>query len=226
VADRGYRALSMLDQVIRARLEPTLDRGAGWMSAAGISPQVLTAAGLLAGIAACVAAATATWGVALVLWLLNRLLDGLDGPLARRRGATELGGLLDFVADFVVYSGFVVGVAIAEPGARLACVVLLATYLVNNVALLSFSSMIERLGLDIGDERSLRLTTGLAEGAETIAVYLLFCLLPGASETIAWAFAGVVALTAGQRVANAARTLSGRSTGDGHGGPVSRHSDA
>jgi len=199
VADRGYRALSMLDQAIRARLEPTLDRGAGWMSAAGISPQVLTAAGLL---------------------------DGLDGPLARRRGATELGGLLDFVADFVVYSGFVVGVAIAEPGARLACVVLLATYLVNNVALPSFSSMIERLGLDIGDERSLRLTTGLAEGAETIAVYLLFCLLPGASETIAWAFAGVVALTAGQRVANAARTLSGRSTGDGHGGPVSRHSDA
>lgn len=199
MADRGYRALSMLDQAIRARLEPTLDRGAGCMSAAGISPQVLTAAGLL---------------------------DGLDGPLARRRGATELGGLLDFVADFVVYSGFVVGVAIAEPGARLACVVLLATYLVNNVALLSFSSMIERLGLDIGDERSLRLTTGLAEGAETIAVYLLFCLLPGASETIAWAFAGVVALTAGQRVANAARTLSGRSTGDGHGGPVSRHSDA
>ncbi len=199
MADRGYRALSMLDQAIRARLEPTLDRGAGWMSAAGISPQVLTAAGLL---------------------------DGLDGPLARRRGATELGGLLDFVADFVVYSGFVVGVAIAEPGARLACVVLLATYLVNNVALPSFSSMIERLGLDIGDERSLRLTTGLAEGAETIAVYLLFCLLPGASETIAWAFAGVVALTAGQRVANAARTLSGRSTGDGHGGPVSRHSDA
>jgi len=199
VADRGYRALSMLDQAIRARLEPTLDRGAGWMSAAGISPHVLTAAGLLAGI---------------------------DGPLARRRGATELGGLLDFVADFVVYSGFVVGVAIAEPGARLACVVLLATYLVNNVALLSFSSMIERLGLDMGDERSLRLTTGLAEGAETIAVYLLFCLLPGASETIAWAFAGVVALTAGQRVANAARTLSGRSTGDGHGGPVSRHSDA
>ncbi|MDQ6746041.1 MAG: CDP-alcohol phosphatidyltransferase family protein [Actinomycetota bacterium] len=216
----------MLDQAIRARLEPTLDRAVGRLSPAGVSPQVMTAAGLLAGIGACVAAATARWDAALVLWLLNRLLDGLDGPLARRRGATELGGLLDFVADFVVYSGFVVGVAIAEPGARLACVVLLAAYLVNNVALLSFSSMIERLGLDLGDGRSLRLTTGLAEGTETIAVYVLFCLLPGASETIAWTFAGVVALTAGQRVAHAARTLSGRSPGGDHGRPVSRQSDA
>jgi phosphatidylglycerophosphate synthase len=134
--------------------------------------------------------------------------------LARRRGATELGGLLDFVADFVVYSGFVVGVAIAHPAARLACVVLLAAYLVNNVALLSFSSMIERLGLGLGDERSLRLTTGLAEGTETIVVYVLFCVLPGASEMIAWAFAALVAMTAVQRVAQATRTLRAPSTGD------------
>jgi len=182
--------------------------------------------GLLAGAGACVAAATASWDAALVLWLGKRLLDGLDGSLARRRGATELGGLLDFVADFVVYSGFVVGVAIADPAARLACVVLLATYLVNNVALLSFSSMIERLGLSFGDERSLRLTTGLAEGTETIVVYTLFCLLPGASEAIAWAFAGLVALTAVQRVAHAVRTLPRRSVLDPQAPSASRQSDA
>jgi phosphatidylglycerophosphate synthase len=204
----------MLDQAIRARLGPSLDHVAGRVSSTGVSPGALTGAGLLAGIAACVSVATASWGAALGLWLLNRLLDGLDGALARRRGATELGGLLDFVADFVVYSGFVVGVAIAHPAARLACVVLLAAYLVNNVALLSFSSMIERLGLGLGDERSLRLTTGLAEGTETIVVYVLFCVLPGASEMIAWAFAALVAMTAVQRVAQATRTLRAPSTGD------------
>jgi hypothetical protein len=93
-------------------------------------------------------------------------------------------------------------------------VVLLAAYLVNNVALLSFSSMIERLGLGLGDERTLRLTTGLAEGTETIVVYVLFCVLPGASEVIAWAFAALVAMTAVQRVAQATRTLRAPSTGD------------
>ncbi|MDQ2894276.1 MAG: CDP-alcohol phosphatidyltransferase family protein [Actinomycetota bacterium] len=197
----------MIDRPLRARLGPSLDRVASGLSALGVSAGGLTALALLTGIGACVAAATSSWAVALVLWLLNRLLDGLDGSLARRRGATELGGLLDFVADFVVYSGFVVGIAIAQPAARLACVVLLATYLINNVALLAFSSVIERLGLTLGDERSLRLTTGLAEGGETIVVYVLFCVLPGSSTAIAWTFSGLVALTAVQRVAQAAWIL-------------------
>ncbi len=216
----------MLDQAIRARLRPGLDHLAGQISTSGVSPAALTAAGLLAGLGACISLATAAPWVALGLWLLNRLLDGLDGALARRRGPTELGGVLDFVADFAVYSGFVVAVAIAHPAARLACVVLLAAYLVNNVALLAFSSVIERLGLRLGDERSLRLTTGLAEGTETIAVYVLFCVLPGASETIAWAFAAVVAVTALQRVARAVQVLSARSSDAAQLRSPSTHSDA
>lgn len=216
----------MLDQVLRARLGPSLDRAAARLSSLGISPGTLTAGGLLVGLGACVSAATGSWGAALGLWLLNRLLDGLDGPVARRREATELGGLLDFVADFVVYSGFVVGIAIARPDARLACVVLLATYLVNNVALLSFSSVIERRALPLGDERSLRLLPGVAEGTETIVVYVLFCLLPEASDVIAWVFAGLVAITAAQRVAQAVRTLNTRASSSAQAGSASRHNDA
>ena len=199
----------MFDAALRARGGPLLDSAVGPLARAGLTPEALTALGLAAGVGACVAVGVRAWGLALGLWLLNRLLDGLDGPLARRRGATELGGLLDFSADFVVYAGFIVGVALAHPGARLACVVLLATYLVNNVVLLGFSSMVERLGLELGDERSLRFTTGLAEGAETIVVYVLFCVLPGASTTIAWSFAALVALTALQRVLAAVRVLGG-----------------
>ncbi len=216
----------MLDQVLRARLGPSLDRAAARLSSLGISPGTLTAGGLLVGLGACVCAATGSWGAALGLWLLNRLLDGLDGPVARRREATELGGLLDFVADFVVYSGFVVGIAIARPEARLACVVLLATYLVNNVALLSFSSVIERRALPLGDERSLRLLPGLAEGTETIVVYVLVCLLPEASDVIAWVFAGLVAITAAQRVAQAVRTLNTPGSSSAQAGSASRHNDA
>ncbi|MGD9734046.1 MAG: CDP-alcohol phosphatidyltransferase family protein [Solirubrobacterales bacterium] len=200
----------MLDQATRASLAPALDRGAEALERLGVRAGTLTGIGLLIGVGACVAAALGVWILALVLWLANRTLDGLDGPLARRTGASALGGLLDFVADFVVYSGFIVGVAIAEPEARLACLVLLATYLVNNVALLSFSSLVERLDLSYGDERSLRFTAGLAEGTETIVVYVLFCLFPGAAEEIAWGFAGLVALTALQRVALAVKVLGGR----------------
>ncbi|HEV2752943.1 MAG TPA: CDP-alcohol phosphatidyltransferase family protein [Solirubrobacteraceae bacterium] len=197
----------MLDAAVRARLAPALDHGAGSLDVRGVSPGAVTGAGLGVGVGACVAAALSVWPLALALWLLNRTLDGLDGALARRRGPTDLGGLLDFVADFVVYGGFVVGVAIAIPDARVACSALLAAYLLNNVALLSFASLVEKRRLAYGDERSLRFTPGLAEGTETVLAYAAFCVIPAESDIVAWAFTGMVLMTVVQRLVVARRVL-------------------
>ena len=197
----------MFDTALRARLAPTLDSAARRLETAGFRPAAVTAAGLAVGVGACVAAALGLWEVALVAWLLNRLLDGLDGPLARRRGATDFGGVLDFVADFVVYGGFVVAVAVAVPEARVACAALLAAYLLNNVAQLSFASLVEKRRLAFGDERSLRLTPGLTEGTETIVAYVAFCLLPHEATWVAWTFTAMVLFTVGQRVLMARRVL-------------------
>lgn len=197
----------MLDQRARALYAPAIGRVATGAADAGISAGAVTAAGLAVGIGACLAAALGAWGIALVLWLANRTLDGLDGAIARRTRASDLGGMLDFLADFVVYAGFVVAVAIALPDARLASTVLLAAYLLNNVALLSFASLIEKRGLPLGDERSLRFTAGLTEGTETVLAYAAICLLPDHAATIAWIFAAMVMITVGQRIALATRTL-------------------
>lgn len=197
----------MLDARMRMLLSPALDAGARRLDRAGLSAGAVTAIGLLVGIGACVAAAAEVWAAALALWLANRALDGLDGSIARLRGASDLGGMLDFLADFVVYAGFPLGVAIATPDARLAVSALLASYLLNNVALLSFSSLVERRRLELGDERSLRFTAGLTEGTETIACYVLVCLVPDHAATIFWVFAGLVLITVVQRLALAVRTL-------------------
>ncbi len=197
----------MLDTSLRRALAPTLDSGARRLDRAGIGPGGLTAFGLALGIGCSVAAALAAWMPALALWLANRSVDGLDGPLARIRGATDLGGILDFLADFVVYAGFPIGVAIALPDSRLAACVLLGTYLLNNVALLSFASVLERRRVPATDERSLRLTSGLVEGTETIVCYSLVCLLPDHAATIFWVFAAAVLATAAQRVVVAFGTL-------------------
>jgi phosphatidylglycerophosphate synthase len=173
----------------------------------GVTPVVLTAAGWSVGVGACLCAALRVWPVALVLWLANRVLDGLDGSVARALGPTDRGGYLDVVADFSIYGGFVVAVAIAEPKARLACAVLLLTFYVSGTALLALSSLLERRRHNDLDERSLRLTGGLAEGAETIVVFTLFCLLPGSAEVIAWVFSAAVAVTAAQRVIDGVRLL-------------------
>ncbi len=197
----------MLDGYARRLLAPPLEAVAARLADAGVSPNALTGAGWLAGVGACVAAAGNAWPVALGLWLANRLLDGLDGPVARRRGATALGGFLDIVADFSVYAGFVVAVAVALPPARLAAVVLLFAYYVSGAALLALSSLLERYGGPAGDGRSIRFSGGLAEGTETVAVYVLICLLPGYAAVIAWLFAIAVAVTAVQRFSLAVRLL-------------------
>lgn len=197
----------MLDARTRSLVRPAVDGMAARLDRVGVGPGAVTAVGLVIGVAVCVLVATEQWLAALALWLVNRTLDGVDGALARRRGPTDLGGMLDFLADFVVYGGFVVAAAIAVPDARVAACVLLAVYLLNNVALLSFASLIEKRGLDLGDERSLRFTAGLTEGTETIAAYAVLCLVPEHAGTVMWCFAAMVAITVAQRVRQAVVVL-------------------
>jgi phosphatidylglycerophosphate synthase len=208
-------SLAMLDSTLRRRLARPLDRVARGLAGAGVTAETVTLAGLVVGIGACVAVGLGWWLMALGLWWGNRLLDGLDGPIARLSGATDRGGFLDIVADFTVYGGFVVGIGVAVPDARLAAVVLLGTYYVSGVAFLAWSSAAERRGRRHADDRSLHFVGGIAEGAETIVVYSVVCLFPAYTVVILWGFAALVAVTALQRVVWGYRWLS--PAGDGAG---------
>lgn len=71
-----------------------------------ITPNHITLLAFLSGLLSILTGAfapTTVWP--LTCWLLNRLLDGLDGTLARSRNcSTALGGFLDLLGDFIVYS--------------------------------------------------------------------------------------------------------------------------
>ena len=200
----------MFDARARRLLAPLLEATGSRLAGAGIPPLALTGLGWAAGVGACVAVAQRAWTLGLVLWLVNRMLDGLDGldgPVARSRGASDLGSFLDIVVDFSIYAGFVVGVAVAVPEARLACVVLLTAYYVSGTAFLALSSLVERRGGGVGDGRPLRFVGGLAEGTETVVVYALICLVPAWTLGIVWVFTAAVAVTAVQRVVLGVHTL-------------------
>jgi phosphatidylglycerophosphate synthase len=204
-----------MDTRIRQLSGPTLDRAGATLARTGVRAGTLTAVGWLVGVGACVAAAQRWWWPALALWLANRLLDGLDGPVARAVGPTDRGGFVDLVADFTIYGGFVVGVAIGVPGARVACLALLLAYYVSGTAFLVQSSLLEKRRAhggdrESGDGRSVRFVGGLAEGAETILVYVLLCLFPAEATGIAWAFTVAVAITAVQRVVLGLQVLGDR----------------
>jgi phosphatidylglycerophosphate synthase len=200
----------MLDATLRPRLQPGLERAAGVAVARGVGPLTFTLVGLVLGLAASVAAGSALWWVALALWLISRVFDGLDGPVARLGGrSSAFGGWADFTSDMAVYGSFVAGCAIGQPDARVACLVLLVTYYVNAGTLLGLSAAAEKARIAAPDDRTFHFTRGLAEGTETIVVHALMVLVPSFMAPIAWIFSGVVLITIGQRVRLAHRMLGG-----------------
>ena len=203
----------MLDTALRARLDRPLAHVAARLDRPWITPDRITLAGLAMGLAAAASAAAAWWPAALVLWLLSRAADGLDGPLARRRRSLhpgrvgDAGGFLDITADFLTYGAFVVGVAIGWGGSLLPFLVVLLAYYVNGAAFLAFSSIAERTGHQIDDGRSLSFLGGVAEGAETILVHSLWVIVPSVAGGVAWVWAAVVLLSGLHRMLVGYRTL-------------------
>ncbi|MBC7725172.1 MAG: CDP-alcohol phosphatidyltransferase family protein [Burkholderiaceae bacterium] len=190
-----------------------------------VTPDRITVAGLVLGVASAVTAGLALWGLALGLWLVSRVLDGLDGSLARVRraranaaagaaagaGSSEAGGFLDIVADFIAYGATVFGVAV---GASLQFgapwwpfALVLVAYYVNGAAFLAFSSIAERTGRRIDDGRSLSFLGRIAEGTETIVVHSVWLILPMFAWQVAVVWAVFVAASAAQRIVVGYRAL-------------------
>ncbi len=189
----------MLDAAIRRVIDRPLDRAGQWLAARGLKADHITLAGFATGIAAFAAIATGHMGVGLSLIVLNRLGDGLDGAVARATARTDRGAFLDIVLDFVFYAAIPVAFAILDPTHNgVAAAVLLGSFLANGGAFFAFALMAERRGLTTSaqGEKSLYYLAGLAEGSETIAVFVAFCLFPSAFPAIAIAFAIICVLSA------------------------------
>ena len=187
----------MLDQRMRRLLEPVLTAGARRLDGFGVTPDQLTLFGAAAGVAAAFAVAFDAVAVGFLLACLSRLADGMDGPLARLRGSSDFGGYLDIVADFVFYTAIPLGFAVRDPEAALPAAFLLAGYVLTGVSFLAFSAVAERVRVEeLRDNRSFIFQPGLAEGTETILVYVLMFSLPAWFAPLAWAYATVCAYTA------------------------------
>jgi phosphatidylglycerophosphate synthase len=70
----------------------------------GVRADQVTITGFLLGIVALPLLASEQYIWALVFILLNRLLDGIDGEVARLTITTDRGAFLDIALDFVFYA--------------------------------------------------------------------------------------------------------------------------
>ncbi len=178
----------------RAALQPA----ARMLSRMGISADTISLTGFLVGLLAFTALATGHWTAALVLILANRLLDGLDGAVARINGPTDRGAFLDITLDFVFYALVPLGFAVQAPAVHaLPAAVLIVSFVGTGSSFLAFAVIATKQG-----KRAVAFPTkgiyyagGLAEGFETIAVFVAMCLFPLSFPVIALVFAAVCGMT-------------------------------
>jgi len=199
----------MLDGTLRSFIEPPLDRLGRRLVRAGVSANAMTLGGFAIGLLALPLLAAGAYGGALVAILINRLADGLDGAIARRRGASDLGGYLDIVCDFMFYGAVVFGFALAAPDNGLAAAFLLLAFIGTGGSFLAFAAMAARRKIETRSRgpKSLYYLGGLTEGTETIAFFVTCCIFPGAFVPLAWIFAAACWITTATRVLSAWRML-------------------
>jgi phosphatidylglycerophosphate synthase len=200
----------MLDARLRRLIDPPLDRLSGPLARYGLSADLATIVGFVVGLGAIAAIAGQAYGLGLGLLLLNRLLDGLDGALARQRGITDLGGFLDILCDFIVYAGVPLAFALADPRANaLPAAFLIFSFIGTATSFLAFAIMAAKRGIttELRGKKSLYYLGGLTEGSETILAFVLACLWPAWFPLIAWVFGALCWLTTATRVAVARQIL-------------------
>lgn len=180
--------------------------------ASRVHPTTITLAAFAAGVGAFVCLLFEEMLVCALLWLLGRLLDGLDGAVARRSGKqTDLGGYLDILLDIVVYALIPVGMALTFPTQAVltAAAVLLAVFYVNIASWMYLSALIEKRraqGMRT-EPTSVFMPSGLVEGTETIVFYTFFVAFPGYFVVLAYLMSAMTTLTVLQRLVWAVRTL-------------------
>lgn len=193
----------MLDRLALKIVRPAVDGAARRLAARGITADQVTLAGFALGMLAAVMVASGHSLAALLPLLANRVLDGIDGALARLSTASERGAFLDISLDFVFYAAIPLAFGIADPGQNaLAAAVLLAAFVVTGTSFLAFAVLAEKRGLKSTDypSKAFYYLGGLTEGTETIACFLAMCMWPAHFALLAYVYAALCALTAATRL--------------------------
>ena len=194
----------MLDRFLNAALQRPLRGLAAGLLAVGLRADQVTWAGFVVGLTAIplIALGHADW--ALLSVGLNRLADGLDGAMARLTRPTDLGAFLDISLDFLFYASIPLAFVLADPVTNgLAGAVLIYSFIGTGCTFLAFAVLAAKRGATSAayPAKGFYYLGGLTEGTETIAVFVLMCLLPQWFATLAYGFAGLCALTTLTRIA-------------------------
>lgn len=188
----------MIDRYVLPLQKRVLQPVASQVAKHGVHADVISLSGFAIGLSAVPLLAFDLYREALLVILLNRLFDGLDGAVARAGGPTDRGAFIDIAFDFFFYAAVPVGFAIADPAVNaLPAAILVASFMGTGSSFLAFAIIAAKRGLTAADypQKGIYYLGGLAEGAETIAVFVAMCLCPNHFPLIAFSYAAICLIT-------------------------------
>ncbi|TXH88393.1 MAG: CDP-alcohol phosphatidyltransferase family protein [Rhodoferax sp.] len=193
----------MLDRHALPHLQRLLDPLARVLVRLGVGANALTLIAFLLGLSAAVLIATHAYLAGTMAIIGSRILDGLDGAVARLGQPTDAGAFLDIVLDFLFYASIPLAFAVADPSANaLAAAVLLAAFIGTGASFLAFAVLAGKRGMasTAYPDKSFYFLGGLTEGAETLACFVAMCLWPQHFATLAFGFAALCGITTLTRI--------------------------
>lgn len=199
----------MIDAQLRPYIDKPLDRIARLLIPMGITANSVTISGFLIGLLALPLLALQHYELALTFILINRLMDGIDGAIARLKGPTDFGGYLDIVLDFIFYSAIIFGFILGKPDQANYGAFLIFSFIGTGSSFLAFAAMAAKRSLttEMHGKKSLYYLGGLTEGAETILAFILICTNPEHFSLIATIFGTMCWLTTAGRILWARKAL-------------------
>lgn len=200
----------MLDRLSIKVIRWPLAQSANLLDRCGITANQTTIFGFALGCVAFPALIFEQYTLALLLIIANRICDGLDGALARIQGITDAGGFLDISLDFLFYSLIPFGFVLANPEQNaVAGAFLIFSFIGTGSSFLAFAVMAGKRGIEnpVYQHKSLYYMSGLTEGTETIACFILFCLFPNHFALIAYLFGAACWFTTLTRIYSGFITL-------------------
>lgn len=188
----------MLDRYLFKPITKALAPPARFLARRGVHADHITLTGAAIGFFALPLLACGWFALALLAILANRLLDGLDGAVARMSRPTDRGAFLDIALDFFFYGLVPFGFALYDPGANaLPAAALILAFIGTGSSFLAFAAIAAKRGIANAEypNKGIYFLGGLTEGTETIAVFVAMCLWPAAFPILAWVFAALCLLT-------------------------------
>ena len=197
-----------------AQLRPLIDRllnpiGRG-LVALGMTANQVTMIGAAFGLIAAGCVAAGLFYPALWFVIANRVIDGLDGAVARASRSSDFGGYLDIVSDFIFYSAIPLAFAVAQPETALAAAFLIFSFIGTATSFLGFAILAEKhqVTTQICGKKAFYYLGGLTEGTETILLFLAMLVWPDYFSLMAIVFGILCWVTTGTRIYAAYRQFN------------------